>query len=157
MVLYEWTGHCSGGKVTPTYEAWRGMKRRCDNPEGKVYDRYGGRGISYNPKWNSFKNFLDDMGECPSGLSLDRIDNNGNYAKENCRWATASEQNYNQRLRSTNTSGRKGVYYWKAGNKWRGQGRKDGKHVLLYSGPSFEDACKAREKWEVENGVPHYE
>lgn len=73
------------------------MKNRCNNPSFKHYDRYGGRGITYDPAWNDFKNFLKDMGEKPSRRhQLERVDNDKNYNKENCIWATRREQTRNR-------------------------------------------------------------
>ena len=75
-----------------SYNSWYGMKRRCDCPAQAGYERYGGRGITYDPKWATFEGFYEDMGERPgSSYDLDRIDNNGNYCKENCHWVTHAE------------------------------------------------------------------
>lgn len=77
---------------TPTVVSWSGMKQRCKNPKDPSSKRYGGRGISFDPRWEVFENFLSDMGERPKGTTLDRIDNDKDYSKENCRWATSTQQ-----------------------------------------------------------------
>lgn len=85
-------------KYTYEYGVWVGMRRRCRNPKDKSYNNYGGRGIIICPQWSSFKIFLDDMGIAPSkNYSLDRINNNGNYEPNNCRWATQLQQALNRR------------------------------------------------------------
>jgi hypothetical protein len=82
-----------------THKSWAGMKERCNNASRHAYHNYGGRGISYDARWESFDAFLADMGQCPKDFSLDRFpDTNGNYEKSNCRWASDKEQARNTRV-----------------------------------------------------------
>src|SRR5215471_14320347 len=80
---------------TPTYRTWIDMKRRCFNPERKLWPRYGGRGITVCDRWLVFSNFLADMGEKPKGLTLERVNNDGDYEPNNCKWGTPTEQSRN--------------------------------------------------------------
>jgi hypothetical protein len=73
------------------------MVRRCTKPSSADWSRYGGRGITVCARWRRFENFLADMGSCPDGLTLDRINNDGNYEPGNCRWTTWQQQNLNRR------------------------------------------------------------
>jgi hypothetical protein len=82
----------------PEYAVWTMMKQRCGNPRCKDFYLYGARGVAVCERWQKFENFIADMGRRPApGLSIDRIDNNGNYEPGNCRWADATTQRLNQR------------------------------------------------------------
>lgn len=107
-------GHKRGRKVSPTYHTWQGMKARCRNPNHKNYHTYGGRGITYTPRWEKFENFLEDMGERPEGMTLDRIDNDKGYYKENCRWVNQQTQieNYSRVIPVTHNGKTQCITAW---------------------------------------------
>lgn len=83
--------------ISGARRSWHAMRGRCLTKSSGDYPLYGGRGITVDPRWNTFEAFLADMGERPPGHSLDRIDFNGPYTKANCRWATAETQSRNRR------------------------------------------------------------
>jgi hypothetical protein len=85
----------SGHHMSSTYRIWKGMLTRCRNPSATGYVDYGGRGITVCDRWLKFENFFEDMGERPEKMSIDRIDHNKGYSKENCRWATDQQQRLN--------------------------------------------------------------
>lgn len=82
---------------TREYSTWKSMRGRCLTKSNPQYNDYGGRGIKICERWNLFESFLADMGKCPLGMSIDRINNDGNYEPSNCRWATQKTQSLNTR------------------------------------------------------------
>lgn len=141
-----------GMSSTPEYGAWKNAITRCSDPENKKYVDYGGRGIRVCERWQwpaeiGFKNFMEDMGRC-EGLTLDRIDPNGDYCPENCRWVDRYIQGYNTRQHSTNTSGKTGVSKNKDGT-WQSYINFKGKRYPLGEYNSFEEAVEAREQAEI--------
>jgi hypothetical protein len=91
-------GEARRGAMTTEYRAWRNMRNRCTSPSHPEYKRYGARGIKVCPEWRSYEQFIVDMGRCPKGHSLERVDNDGDYEAGNCRWATKLEQMANTRV-----------------------------------------------------------
>ena len=85
-------GNKPGSGASRTWNSWSNMTRRCTNPNHPRYADWGGRGITIDPRWADFRNFLADMGERPPGTTLHRKDNDGNYCRENCEWATPAVQ-----------------------------------------------------------------
>lgn len=86
-----------GGAFTKSYASWHDMMWRCTNPRARNFKYYGGRGITVCERWLDYRNFVTDMGEPPEGLTIERMNNDGNYEPRNCKWATHAEQNRNKR------------------------------------------------------------
>lgn len=113
------------------YQIWTDMKSRIDNETHKHYSYYGGRGITYCERWKTFEGFYEDMCEgYLDNLTLDRIDSDGNYCKENCRWATHTTQQHNQRKKKGCSSQYRGVSLNKRG-LWESSIRLDKKRTHL--------------------------
>lgn len=129
---------------TRTYETWRNMKKRCNYSGCKAYPYYGGRGITYCDRWENFLDFLKDMGERPQGMTLERIDVEGNYDKNNCRWATLDEQSMNRRNTIWVFHGGKLISVREAAKdigkcertiRWREQTKRESQEIVLDSLP----------------------
>lgn len=90
-------GHGEASRRDKTYLAWLNMRRRCENPSAKGYSNYGGRGIKVCERWMKFENFLEDLGPSSDGLSLERLDVDGDYTPSNCAWASIEAQSNNKR------------------------------------------------------------
>lgn len=138
-----------GMKGTRTYNVWNNMKARCNDTTRWDAEYYSLKGITYDPDWEKFEPFYRDMGETPDGLTLDRIDPNGNYTKENCRWATHSLQGYNQVLSKINKSGKTGVYFSDQINRWIAEIGFENKKIRVGTFKEFKDAVVAREEAEL--------
>jgi len=132
------------------YRIWAAVKSRCLNKKSSNYKYYGGRGITICERWrNSFQNFWDDMGPRPNkDYSIDRINNDKGYSKENCRWTDKTEQARNQRLSSLNKSGCKGVSWNEKSKKWEANITIFKKREYLGQFENLDDAIEARKKAE---------
>jgi len=141
----------------PLYHTWDNMIRRTNNPKVKHFDKYGGRGIEVCERWMDINKFIEDM--YPSyqkDLSIDRIDNNGNYEPNNCRWATKTMQSRNKRLlQSNNTSGYRGVSFHKLTKRWRAVVGINGNKKYIGTFAHAIDAAKAYDNYVLENNLEH--
>ena len=139
------------------YKTWIGMYDRCYNKNNKYFKNYGGRGITVCEKWYQIENFIEDM--YPSfeeGLTLDRIDVNGNYEPDNCRWVTREIQQRNTRkLMKTNTSGFRGVSWGKDKQKYTINIWVEGKNIYLGYYHNPEQGALIYDTYVRENNLEH--
>jgi hypothetical protein len=139
------------------YKTWYGMIQRCTNPNHKSYKHYGLKGITVCDEWLSTENFINDMS--PShivGLTLDRINNNGNYCKDNCRWTTQAVQTRNTRLiNSRNKSGYRGVSWSKNAKRWASAIVVSRKQIWLGNFIDKLEAAKAYDNYIITNNLEH--
>lgn len=140
-----------GMSGTPTWRSWDSMIERCKNP--KYAEWYSDVVVCEDwklPCGQGFLNFYNDMGERPEGMTLNRVNGAKVYSKDTCEWATLSMQSFDQKRSKVNTSGRTGVYQVKETGRWVAEIKKNGVVTQVYRGDSFEEACKARTKAEIE-------
>jgi len=132
-----------GMSGTRIYQCWQDMKQRCDNDKNAFYHRYGGRGITYTEAWKEFLPFYEwaISNGYREDLTLDRIDNNGNYTPENCKWSTQREQSLNK----THMQGKTGAVgvRWRA-NRYQAEFCRNGEHHYVGRFKTIEEAVAAR-------------
>jgi hypothetical protein len=140
------------------YYTWRNMIARCNSPQNKNYKLYGARGITVCNEWSDIATFVawaEATHPNIEGYTLDRIDNDKGYSPENCRWADATTQCVNQRIKKNNTSGYVGVA-WNPNNKnWRAFIDLHKVRVNIGSFKQKEEAVQSRDKYIIENKLPH--
>lgn len=137
-------------KNNKLYSIHKAMLDRCYNKSNQEYANYGGRGIIVCDRWHDVVNFFEDMEDSyQEGLSLDRLNVDGNYEPSNCAWKDSSWQAYNKRKMESNTSGKTGVSWCKDRYKWEAYIAVYGKKINLGRYDNYEDAVKVREEAEI--------
>lgn len=133
------------------------MMERCNNINHKDYKYYGARGISVCDEWHNIQNFIKDMYPYfEDGLTLDRIDNDKDYSKDNCRWTNKKIQSRNTRkIRSNNTSGYRGIVFDKKRNKFRAKISVDNKSIHLGRFITALEAARAYDNYIITNNLEH--
>lgn len=141
----------------PLYHTWANIHKRTNNNRNKSLQYYGARGIKVCERWLSIENFIEDMHPTfKEGLSIDRIDVNGNYSPDNCRWVTKEIQSRNTRLlMCTNLSGYRGVHLIKSSKRWRALVGVNKKQIHLGVFETAIEAAKAYDAYVIENNLEH--
>ena len=139
------------------YFVWQNMISRCYNKKDEYYKNYGGRGIKVCERWMDINNFIEDMySSYKEGLTIDRINNDGNYEHFNCRWSTRSVQSRNTRiLHSHNTSGYRGVSFDNNRNKWHSYISINRKRKFIGYFNTALEAAKAYDRYVIDNNLEH--
>lgn len=151
-------GHTSyKGPYSSEYRTWAGILQRCNNPNSSAYKNYGGRGIKVHPSWLQFSNFLKDVGlKSDPKLTIDRIDNDGNYEPGNVRWATRTQQMLNQRINKTNKSGQKNIHYSNGTKLWILRYVRNGRTIYFKSGKTFNEMLNYKLLYESSEDFKRY-
>ena len=149
-------GNTHGLANSQFYITWKNMMGRCTNPNNRDYKNYGARGITVCEEWLNITNFIT---WCEStyikGMTMDRINNDGNYEPTNIRWADKTTQAINQRIMKNNTSGFVGINWHKGNNKWVAKIKVNKVDIYLGYFNSIEEAVLARDNYITQNNLPH--
>ena len=149
-------GNTHGLSHNQFYKTWKSMMGRCYNLKNKHYQSYGGRGISVCTDWQDLANFVSWAEETYiEGMTMDRINNDGNYEPTNIRWADKTTQQLNQRIQKNNTSGFVGINWHKGNNKWVAKIKVNKIVIHLGYFNSVQEAVEARDIYIIENSLPH--
>jgi hypothetical protein len=149
-------GNTHGLSHNQFYKTWKNMMGRCYNLKNKRYQSYGGRGISVCTDWQDLANFVSwAESTYIEGMTMDRINNDGNYEPTNIRWADKTTQAVNQRIQKNNTSGFVGINWYKITSKWVSKIKVNKVDINLGYFNSKEEAVQARDNYIIENNLPH--
>lgn len=127
------------------YNTWWNMIGRCYLPFAPGFENYGGRGVVVSEEWHNFKNFINDMGDRPKNKTLDRLDNDGNYCKDNCKWSNRSDQMLNRRSFRNSSTGMTGVVL--IGSRYEARFHSDGIRYRIGTYPTSDLAAQARKSF----------